>query len=45
MTEETIATDVGLTFVNSHQHFQDLEAHYYPWLCDKSTPKNYRSMF
>ena len=25
----------GLPFVDAHQHFQDLERHYYPWLCDR----------
>jgi predicted TIM-barrel fold metal-dependent hydrolase len=23
------------SFVDAHQHFQDIKAHYYPWLCDK----------
>jgi predicted TIM-barrel fold metal-dependent hydrolase len=27
-----------LTFVDAHHHFQDIEAHYYPWLCDTETP-------
>lgn len=25
-------------FVDSHQHFQDIEKHYYPWLCDVGRP-------
>jgi predicted TIM-barrel fold metal-dependent hydrolase len=26
--------DAPLAFVDAHQHFQDLDNHYYPWLCD-----------
>jgi predicted TIM-barrel fold metal-dependent hydrolase len=25
-------------FVDAHQHFQDIEKHYYPWLCDVDRP-------
>jgi predicted TIM-barrel fold metal-dependent hydrolase len=25
-------------FVDAHQHFQDIENHYYPWLCDAERP-------
>ncbi len=25
---------IGLPMVDAHAHFWDLEAHYYPWLCD-----------
>ena len=25
-------------FVDAHQHFQDIETHYYPWLCDDGAP-------
>jgi predicted TIM-barrel fold metal-dependent hydrolase len=27
-----------VAFVDAHHHFQDLERHYYPWLCDKEAP-------
>lgn len=27
-----------LQFVDAHHHFQDIESHYYPWLCDKEAP-------
>jgi predicted TIM-barrel fold metal-dependent hydrolase len=28
------------SFVDAHQHFQDIKAHYYPWLCNKdASPK------
>ena len=27
-----------LSFVDAHQHFQDIETNYYPWLCDKNAP-------
>ena len=26
------------SFVDAHQHFQDIETHYYPWLCDDDAP-------
>ena len=26
------------SFVDAHQHFQDIETHYYPWLCDNDAP-------
>lgn len=26
------------SLVDAHQHFQDIEGHYYPWLCDKDAP-------
>jgi predicted TIM-barrel fold metal-dependent hydrolase len=26
------------SFVDAHHHFQDIETHYYPWLCDKDAP-------
>jgi predicted TIM-barrel fold metal-dependent hydrolase len=26
---------MALSFVDAHHHFQDIESHYYPWLCDK----------
>ena len=32
--DRTIAPETVLTLVVAHQHFQDLRAHYYPWLCD-----------
>ncbi len=28
----------GRSLVDAHHHFQDLHAHYYPWLCDKGRP-------
>ena len=27
-----------IPFVDAHQHFQDIEKHYYPWLCDVDRP-------
>ena len=27
-----------IAFVDAHQHFQDIETHYYPWLCDVDRP-------
>lgn len=27
-----------LTFVDAHQHFQDISRFYYPWLCDRGRP-------
>ena len=37
MSGESPATGKGanLLLVDAHQHFQDLERHYYPWLCDR----------
>jgi predicted TIM-barrel fold metal-dependent hydrolase len=29
----------GFYIVDAHQHFQDLEQNYYPWLCDKDAPE------
>ena len=38
----TSAPDFGirdrLQFVDAHHHFQDIESHYYPWLCDSDAP-------
>lgn len=38
MSQAPPATEEGaslLRLVDAHQHFQDIEHHYYPWLCDK----------
>jgi predicted TIM-barrel fold metal-dependent hydrolase len=33
------ATNDGvLSLVDAHQHFQDIGAHYYPWLSDRDRP-------
>ena len=34
--EAIVAEDTALALVDAHQHFQDLGAHYYPWLCDRN---------
>lgn len=28
----------GLSLVDAHQHFQNIEKHYYPWLCEEDAP-------
>ena len=30
--------EAGVSLVDAHQHFQDVENHYYPWLRDKDAP-------
>lgn len=33
-----MTTAVPISFVDAHHHFQDIENHYYPWLCDPDRP-------
>jgi len=28
----------SVSFVDAHQHFQDIETHHYPWLYDEGAP-------